>query len=506
MPTHTSRPKVRAIVAGVTAVFTGLAAGQLVASFVAPEAAPAVAVGSRLIDLTPTPVKEWAVATLGTWDKPVLIGGVVIVTLAMGALIGLLSLRRPAWRWAGPASLTVIAAAAAAAAPAAGMFAVVPALATGVVGGAVLHWLLRGTPQRVDDDRAPHALPRRAFITGTAVASVSGAVALIAGQYRATTQQPPRAVTLPRPADPLAPLPSGPDVPGLAPWVTPNKDFYRVDTSLIVPSVDVGDWRLSIDGMVDTPFSLGWDELLALPVFERDITLNCVSNEVGGPYIGGARWLGVRVSDLLAKAGVQPGADMVLSRSTDGYTASTPLQALTDDRDSMIAIGMNGQPLPPEHGFPARLLTPGLYGYVGATKWLTQLTVTTYAKDVAYWTQRGWAPRGPVKPSSRIDTPRGLANLQPGKVMVAGEAWAQNIGVAKVQVRVDGGGWQPTDIGPDGGIDYWRQWTYAWQATSGQHTLECRVIDDKGSNQSEVRAAPFPDGSSGLHSVVVTVG
>lgn len=187
MPTHTSRPKTRAIVAGVTAVFTGLAAGQLVASFVAPEAAPAVAVGSRLIDLTPTPVKEWAVATLGTWDKPVLIGGVVIVTLAMGALIGLLSLRRPAWRWAGPASLTVIAAAAAAAAPAAGMFAVVPALATGVVGGAVLHWLLRGTPQRVDDDRAPHALPRRAFITGTAVASVSGAVALIAG----STEPPP---------------------------------------------------------------------------------------------------------------------------------------------------------------------------------------------------------------------------------------------------------------------------------------------------------------------------
>ena len=506
MPTHTSRPRLRASVAGVTAVFTGLAAGQLVASFVAPEAAPALAVGSRLIDLTPTPVKEWTVATLGTWDKPVLIGGVVIMTLALGAVIGLLALRRPAFLWVGPAVLTVIAAAAALAAPAAGMFAMVPALATGVVGTLVLRWLLRGTTSRPDDEGAPHALPRRAFIAGTAVAGVSGAVALIAGQYRTTTQQPPRTITLPKPSDPLAPLPSGPDVPGLAQWVTPNKDFYRVDTSLIVPSVDVGDWRLSIDGMVDKPFSIGWDELLALPVIERDITLNCVSNEVGGPYIGGARWIGVRVRDLLARAGVQQGADQVLSRSTDGYTSSTPLQALTDDRDAMIAIGMNGQPLPAEHGFPARLLTPGLYGYVGATKWLTQLTVTTYAKDVAYWTQRGWAPKGPVKPSSRIDTPKGLSNLPAGQVMIAGEAWAQNIGVAKVQVRVDGGDWQPTQIGPDGGIDYWRQWTYAWQATSGQHTLECRVIDDAGANQAEVRAAPFPDGSSGLHQVVVTVG
>lgn len=235
------------------------------------------------------------------------------------------------------------------------------------------------------------------------------------------------------------------------------------------------------------------------------MTLNCVSNEVGGPYIGGARWLGVRTRDLLERAGVQAGADQVLSRSTDGFTVSTPVQALTDDRDALVAIGMNGKPLPAEHGFPARLITPGLYGYVGATKWLTQLTLTTYAQQASYWTQRGWSEKGPVKPSSRIDVPRPLARLQAGEIVVAGVAWAQRIGVAKVQVRIDGGDWRDTTMGPDAGIEFWRQWRYSWRAGSGQHTLECRVIDDTGTPQVEQRATPFPDGASGLQSVVVNV-
>ncbi|MFT3860616.1 molybdopterin-dependent oxidoreductase [Micropruina sp.] len=507
MPIDTAdHAKRRAALAGALAVFAGLGFGQLVAALVAPQAAPALAVGARIIDLTPTPVKDWAVATLGTWDKPVLVGGVAIGTLCLGALIGLLALRRRAWLWIGPALLTVIAAMAAAAAPQAGPFAIVPAVASGGVGGLTLRWLLGTGAAPSDDDGAPRALPRRAFIAGSAVAGASGAAALIAGQYLSSTRQRPTPVTLPAPSESLASLPSGADAPGMAPWVTPNQEFYRVDISLIVPTVDVAGWRLSIDGLVDRPYSLGWDDLLALPLIERDVTLNCVSNEVGGPYIGGARWLGVRTRDLLDRAGVQAGADMVLSRSSDGFTASTPVQALTDDRDALIAIGMNDRPLPAEHGFPARLLTPGLYGYVGATKWLTQLTVTSYANDAAYWTLRGWAPECPVKPSSRIDTPSGSASLQPGTVMIGGEAWAQQIGVARVQVRIDGGDWRATQIGPDGGIDFWRQWTYAWPATAGQHTLECRVIDDSGADQVEVRAAPFPDGASGLHSVVVTVG
>ena len=506
MPTESpARPYLRAAIAGVLAVLSGLSVGHLVAGLVAPDASPALAVGSRLIDLTPTPVKEWAVAALGTWDKPVLIGAVVVITLALGAVVGLLALRFRWMIWVGPVALTAIATLAALAAPASGPFAVVPALVTGAVGTLVLWWFMRNPGENSAEPGPVYALPRRAFLTGTAVTGVGSAVALLGGQFLATSRKAPSTVTLPAPSKPLAPLPSGLGVPEIAPWVTPNADFYRVDVSLIVPSVDVDGWKLSIDGMVDHPFSITWTDLLAMPMIEQDITLNCVSNEVGGPYIGGARWLGVRVKDLLARAGIQPGADQVLSRSTDGFTVSTPIQALTDDRNAMIAVGMNGKPLPAEHGFPARMITPGLYGYVGATKWLTQLTLTTYARDQSYWTQRGWSEQGPVKPSSRIDTPRPLSRPKAGQVTIAGEAWAQNIGVKSVQVRVDGGPWQSTELGPDASIQYWRQWKYAWQATSGQHTLESRVIDATGTDQVETRATPFPNGSSGLHSVVVIV-
>ena len=500
-----SHPRLRAGSVGVLAVIGGLAAGHLTASLVAPDASPALAVGGRVIDLTPTPVKEWAVATFGTMDKPLLIGGVLAITLALGAAIGLAALRHRWAIWAGPATLTAVAVASAALAPVPGPFAVVPALVTGAIGIAVLAWFMRRTARVREHTGRVYALNRRAFLTGTAVTGVGSAAAFLGGQYLATQGRVPSTVTLPAPVRTVPPLPAGLDVPGIAPWVTPNADFYRVDINLIVPNVDVNGWTLTVDGMVDRPFTLTWPELLALPMVEKDITLNCVSNEVGGPYIGGARWLGVPMKDLLARAGVQAGAEQVLSRSVDGLTISTPVQALTDDRGAMLAVGMNGQPLSAERGFPARMLTPGLYGYVGATKWLTRLTLTTWAGERAYWTQRDWAEQAPVKPSSRIDTPRPFARPKPGKVMVAGVAWAQHIGVKGVQVRVDGGPWRDADLGPDAGIDYWRQWSYAWPATSGQHTLESRVIDRTGASQREARATPFPDGSSGLHSVVVIV-
>ena len=512
-----------AAIAGVVAAFTGLAAGHLVAGLVSPEASPALAVGSSLIDLAPTPVKEWAVATLGSNDKPVLVAGVVIVTLLLGGLTGWLAVRRRRLIWAGPALLGLIGVTAAvagspdplatlfalisetsSAAGVAGLLAALPSVIAAAASAATLWWFLP-RPRR-DSDGAPRALPRRAFLTGTAVAGASGALALLTGQWLAVRSRVATDVVLPAPSpSPAPPPPAGLDVPGLSPWVTPNADFYRVDINLLVPSVDVAGWQLRVDGLVERPLRLTWADLTALPVVERDITLNCVSNEVGGPYIGGARWLGVRTRDLLERAGVRPEADQVLSRSVDGFTVSTPVQALLDDRDALIAIGMNGRPLPVEHGFPARLITPGLYGYVGATKWLTQLVLTTYAKDAAYWTVRGWAEHGPVKPSSRIDVPRGLSRVPAGDVIVAGTAWAQHIGVARVQLRVDGGAWQETTIGPDAGIDYWRQWRFPWRATSGEHTLESRVIDDSGTPQSELVAPPFPDGASGLHKITVHV-
>ncbi|MFZ1412490.1 MAG: molybdopterin-dependent oxidoreductase, partial [Micropruina sp.] len=322
-----------------------------------------------------------------------------------------------------------------------------------------------------------------------------------------STRTPPGVTTLPRPSIPLPQLPAGVEasVPGLSPWVTPNADFYRVDVNLIVPAIDHTSWSLTIDGMVERPYQLGWSDLIGLELIERDITMTCVSNEVGGSYLGSARWLGVRTRDVLQRAGIDRLADQVLSTAVDGFTISTPLAALLDDRDALVAIGINGRPLPPEHGYPVRLVTPGLYGFVGSTKWLTRLTLTTYVAQQAYWTQRGWATDAPVKPSSRIESPRPLQPIRPGSTVIGGTAWAQRRGIAAVEVRIDSGPWRRARLGPTAGIDYWRQWYLPWEATTGNHTLECRAVDGAGQVQSDQREAPFPDGSSGIQQVVVVV-
>jgi DMSO/TMAO reductase YedYZ molybdopterin-dependent catalytic subunit len=288
--------------------------------------------------------------------------------------------------------------------------------------------------------------------------------------------------------------------------VTPASSFYRIDTALSPPSLDVSSWRLSIEGMVDHPFSIGWVELLAMDAIERPVTLECVSNDVGQNLIGSARWLGVRTSELLTRAGVQSGADMVLSSSIDNFSVSTPLGALLDDRDALVAYEMNGAPLRPEHGFPVRLLTPGLYGFVGATKWLVKMEVTTFAAKQAYWTVLGWSDHGPIKPSSRIEVPRPGSHVSSGSVKVGGTAWAHGVGVGKVQVRVDRGGWADVSLGPDAGIEFWRQWLWSWDAAPGDHELQVRVVDAAGKAQDESVANAFPNGASGLHTIHVVVG
>ena len=242
-----------------------------------------------------------------------------------------------------------------------------------------------------------------------------------------------------------------------------------------------------------------------MPLIERHITQTCVSNEVGGGYMGSATWLGVRLTDLLDRAGVGTSADQLLSTAVDGFTISTPLAAVRDGRDAMIAVGMNGQALPAVHGFPARLITPGLYGYVGATKWLTKLTLTTYAKDQAYWTQRKWAIDAPIKTSARVDTPAPLSTIKPGMTAIGGVAWAQHRGVGTVEIQIDGGAWQKVMLGPDAGVDYWRQWYLPWNAKTGSHTISVRATDLKGELQTDVRAKPFPNGSSGIQQIVVLV-
>ncbi|MEO7131172.1 MAG: molybdopterin-dependent oxidoreductase, partial [Dermatophilaceae bacterium] len=450
-------------------------------------------------------------AHFGTSDKAVLQGSVLLVTLGLAAVAGLIAARR---RRVGAGIIAVLVGLAGLAAmtrPTARPADLVPALAALIVGVAVLLGLARladgASPvARSDTGEARQGPSRRGFVGGTLGVAVISALALAAGQVRAGVSAARRLV-LPPPASPAPPLPVGLEmtVPGVSALQTPATKFYRVDTNLAVPQVDLDSWRLEIDGMVDTPFSLTFAELSALPLIERDITLTCVSNEVGGAYVGSARWLGVRLTDLLDRAGVRGRPDQVLSTAVDGFTISTPLAAVRDGRDAMVAIGMNGQSLTDVHGFPARLVTPGLYGFVGATKWLTRLTLTTYAAEQAYWTKRQWVTDAPIKTSARIDTPAPLSTISAGRVAIGGVAWAQHRGVGSVEVRVDDGPWQPARLGPDIGVDSWRQWYLPWDATVGLHHLSVRATDLTGAVQLEKRATPFPGGSSGIQDIVVTV-
>jgi DMSO/TMAO reductase YedYZ molybdopterin-dependent catalytic subunit len=311
---------------------------------------------------------------------------------------------------------------------------------------------------------------------------------------------------LPTPTKPVAPVPAGADlgVPGVTSYVTPNDEFYRIDTALQVPVIDPDKWRLTITGMVENEVSITYAELSAKPLVEHYTTLTCVSNEVGGDLAGNARWLGYPIRELLAQAKPRAGADMVLSTSDDGFTAGTPLTALTDpNREAILAIGMNGEPLPIEHGFPVRMVVPGLYGYVSATKWVVNLKVTTYAQDEAYWTPLGWSEKGPIKLASRIDVPTRGADV--GTVAVAGVAWCQHTGISKVEVQIDQGPWQPADLAETTGPDTWRQWKYAWQATPGDHQITVRATDSKGNLQTAAQAPPAPNGATGYHSISVKV-
>jgi hypothetical protein len=288
------------------------------------------------------------------------------------------------------------------------------------------------------------------------------------------------------------------------PFFTPNGDFYRIDTALSVPRIDLAGWRLRIHGMVDQELSLSFDDLVERELVEADITLTCVSNTVGGSLIGTARWLGVRLDDLVDGVGADPAADQIVGRSVDGYTCGFPTAAL-DGRDALVAIGMNGEPLPAANGFPARLIVPGLYGYVSATKWLTEIELTTFAAFDQYWVPRGYPARAPIKLQSRIDTPRGLEQLPPGPNTIGGVAWAQTIGIAAVEVSIDGGPWQQADLAGEVSDATWRQWTLPWEAGPGRHTLAVRAVDANGAIQTSERSEPFPDGANGHHTIVVIV-
>jgi DMSO/TMAO reductase YedYZ molybdopterin-dependent catalytic subunit len=521
-------------VAGLLAAGAALGVGQFVAGLTGASGSPVVAVGELQIDFTPPWLKNFAIATFGPDDKLALVTGILVVLAAFAALIGVAATRRMAYGMAGLAVFAVVGLTAAATRPDANVASLLPTLAATAAAAAVLLALIpltgppaARTPRRISydpvtgpgtagDDVEPGAEPgrieprRRSFLAaGAATAGVAAAGGL-AGRVlaeRASVTKAQRAVRIPRPAVTTQALPPGTDldIPGLAPFVTPSASFYRVDTALVLPQVDPSQWQLRIHGMVKREITVTFSELLKRPLIEDYITLCCVSDPVGGPYIGNAKWLGASLGDLLREAGVRAGADQLMCTSVDGFTSGTPTQVVMDGRDALLAVAMNGQPLPVAHGFPARMVTPGLYGYVSATKWVTDINVTTFAGNYAYWAQRGWSQQAPIKTECRIDVPTGLADSKPGPTTVAGVAWAQHKGIEAVEVRVDYGPWHEARLAAVPGIDSWRQWSWDWNAPSGGHVLQARATDKTGYTQTATLAPPEPNGASGYPQVSVPV-
>lgn len=483
-----------------------MSVGHLLARLIAPAASPVLAVGSTLVDLAPQPLKAFAIDTFGERDKDALLAGIGITVIVLAAGVGLLARDRPRVAAAALATFGLLGAVAALARPTATLLATVPSLLGTIVGIGVLLGLRR--LQTPSDGATDADVRRRRFLLGAGatvvVALTSGGLGILLARVRASDIG---RVVLPPPMDPAPSLPAGAalDVPGISSFYTSNEAFYRVDTALDIPVVDADTWTLRIHGMVDREVTLPLAELLELPLVERDITLACVSNQVGGPYVGNARWLGVPLATVLELAGVQRGADQIVSRSIDGMTIGTPTEVALDGRDAMLAVGMNGEALSPVHGYPVRLLVPGLYGYVSATKWLVELELTTFDAYDPYWVQRGWAAEAPIKTMSRIDTPKPLATVAAGSVVIAGVAWAQHRGIRAVEVRIDDGTWRPAALAALDSNDTWRQWSLAWDAVPGRHRIDVRATDENGMIQTDVRSEPFPDGATGWHSVVMTV-
>ena len=551
---------------GLLAAAASLGIAEVVSAAIRPEASPIVVVGGAAIDRTPVSLKDYAVRHFGTDDKFVLELGIVVVLGLFAVVLGVVALRFRRAGCIGVLAFGVVGSLAAWSRPARHQLDVFPSLAGALAGAAVL-WLLSGrlaapgsgpaafdavsdaddrqqrpaapddvtrdvfpsssatTPRDSADQPVPEAGPaprpafdRRGFIiaaTATAAASAGAGVLgrSVNARSGAAAARSRTAVVLPSPASAAAPVPRGAQlaVAGISPFTTPNSSFYRVDTALVVPKVDATTWRLRIHGVgVARELTYSYDDLLRRELIERDITLTCVSNQVGGPYVGNARWIGVRLADLLREAGVRAPshggrADQLVARSVDGMSIGSPVEAILDGRDAMLAVGMNGRPLPFAHGFPVRVVIPGLYGYVSACKWLHDLELTTFDAFDAYWVRRSWSRQAPIKTESRIDTPKPFAAPKAGRVPVAGVAWAQHRGIDRVEVRVDGGPWSTARLASEDTVDTWRQWLWEWDATPGSHTLEVRATDRDGVPQTEHRVGTVPDGATGWHSVVVDV-
>jgi DMSO/TMAO reductase YedYZ molybdopterin-dependent catalytic subunit len=523
-------------VAGLVAAIVALGTAELVAALNRGWKGPILDVGDRVIDRVPVFLKDFAIETFGTNDKPALLIGIGIFLAIYAAVIGAFAFRRNIWIGViGIAVFGLIGAYAALTRRVGGSFSdITPSVIGATLGAGALwlsyHVLEPALPEQlgapVPGTGAPSSepVPVEGRVTRRQVLVRSGgmlAVLALAGtgagavgralknRFGATESR--ANLVLPTAAEPLPAIPTGVDIgiDGIAPFITPNADFYRIDTALTVPQVPAEDYELRITGMVDNELTFTFEDLVQRNVVEYDITLTCVSNTIGGGLVGNARWLGVRLDELLEEAGVQPGADQVVGRSVDGYTCGFPLEAATDGRNAMVAFGMNGEPLPLEHGFPARLVVPGLYGYISATKWLVELELTTFEAFEQYWVPRGYADRAPIKLMSRIDTVDGLGTLirgADGSAAIGGVAWAQTRGISNVEVQLDDGEWMPAEMGEALNDDTWRQWAYRWTPTTiGRTSIRVRATDGDGMIQTDERSEPLPDGASGHHQIVVFV-
>jgi DMSO/TMAO reductase YedYZ molybdopterin-dependent catalytic subunit len=503
--------------AGLVAAGLALGVTELIAAFFGGAPSLAVSVGSAIIAFQPAGAKDLVVSWFGTNDKLALNLLVLVVALALGAGIGILGRTRRDLANAAIAGLALLGFLASLLDPQTSMLlAAVSAGVAALVGTQALGWLLRRAGAAVSTDPASiDAAGRRRFLLsagGLGVLAIAGGglgrvlLERKAGQVDATE------ALIPPAAEPAAAIPAGADlgIAGVTPLVMPNDRFYRIDTALLTPSIDVSSWSLRVHGMVDRETTLTFEELVALPLVERYVTIACVSNEVGGDLVGNTKWTGVRLTEVLDIAGVKPGATQIVPRSVDGWTAGFPTAWVTaQERDALIAVKMNDQPLPSIHGYPARLIVPGLYGYVSATKWLTDIELTTLEAFDAYWVRLGWAKEGPILTQSRIDVPSSGSSVSRGGVVpVAGVAWAPERGISAVEISVDGGAWQPATLATAISDQTWVQWRYDWpsaDAATGAHELRVRATDGTGTPQDEGPSPPAPDGARGYHAISVTV-
>ena len=497
------------MLAGVLAGLAGLATSYATAMVLTIRESPVVAVAEQIIRLAPGAVAERAIAVLGHLDKPALVVGILLFLLACFAWAG--SLARRSW-WQPLLVWTALAALGLGAVLLqrnAGLVDALPVL-VGLMTWVAVHSALVDALRR--EQRRPdlESRERRVFVMVAGVVAAASLGIAVAGRLvgagRRHVEVSRRLLRIPGVTRRQAPAATSLGVAGIAPWQTPNEDFYLIDTTIAKPTIEPEDWSLRIHGLVERELTLSYSELVAREMTESWITLNCVSNEVGGGLVGNARWSGVRLADLLDDLGISPEADCVLQTSHDGWTCATPLEALTDDRDAMLAVAMNGRPLPIEHGFPVRTIVPGLYGYVSATKWVVDLEVSTFAESMGYWTDKGWSALGPVKIASRIDVPRSGDDVAAGEVTFGGVAWHQHTGIEAVEVQLDGGAWERADLGEAPSVDTWVQWAVTLDVPEGDHEVRVRAIGRDGETQTSVERAPDPDGATGLHTIEVSAG